>query len=202
MSRTARHRKCRPLLRSALVGYRRHSTAVLRVSVGLVFVWFGVMKFVPGASPAEDVATRAMDILSFGLVPAGVSRPLLALMETVIGLGLVTGFLLRPVLAVFFLHMAGVFSALVLLPGDMWNASTGTPTLEGQYIIKNVVLIAACLTVAAEEGVSRAARPDDGAAALPTVPEQRRPSHEALPPLTGLAPPEGGATAPFLRRGP
>ncbi|MGW4031569.1 DoxX family protein [Streptomyces sp. NPDC004838] len=158
MNGPGRHRRSEPLIGAALGRYRRYSTTVLRVSVGLVFIGFGVLKFVPGASPAQDVATRTMDVLSFGLVPAEASRPLLALMETVIGLGLVSGVLLRLVLATFFVHMAGVFSALLLLPGEMWNEQTATPTLEGQYIIKNVVLIAACLTVAADQGLTGAAR--------------------------------------------
>ncbi|MFE7135065.1 DoxX family membrane protein [Streptomyces sp. NPDC057638] len=147
-----------PALKAALQRYRPHSTTVLRVSVGLIFLWFGVMKFIPQTSPAEDVATRTMDVLSFGLVPPGATLPLLALFESAIGLGLITGVLLRLVLAAFFVHMAGVFSALLVLPGEMWDGSTGAPTLEGQYIIKNVVLIAACLTVAAdrrERGASR-----------------------------------------------
>ncbi|MEW1549511.1 DoxX family protein [Streptomyces tsukubensis] len=139
------------ILDAALCRYRRHSTTILRVSVGLVFVGFGVMKFAPDASPAEDIATRTMDVLAFGLVPSGATRPLLALFETTIGLGLITGILLRLVLAAFFLHMAGVFAALLILPDEMWNGQL--PTLEAQYIIKNVVLIAACLTVAAEESL-------------------------------------------------
>ncbi|MFE3097625.1 DoxX family protein [Streptomyces sp. NPDC059248] len=137
------------ILDAALCRYQRHSTTILRITVGLVFVGFGVMKFVPDASPAEDVASRTMDVLAFGLVPPGATRPLLALFETAIGVGLITGFLLRVVLAAFFLHMGGVFAALLILPDEMWNGQL--PTLEGQYIIKNVVLIAACLTVAAEE---------------------------------------------------
>ncbi|WP_260218739.1 DoxX family membrane protein [Streptomyces gossypii] len=121
------------------------------MSVGLTFIWFGAMKFFPQASPAEHVAIGTMDALTFGLVPADASRPLLALFETVIGLGLVTGVLLRVALAAFFVHMAGVCCALFLLPEEMWNGALVTPTLEGQYVIKNVVLIAACLAVAADE---------------------------------------------------
>ncbi|MDQ0794236.1 DoxX family protein [Streptomyces sp. B1I3] len=131
--------------------YRPHSTTILRVSVGLVFVWFGLMKFFPGASPAESIAIRTMDVLTFGLLPATVSCLLLALLETAIGVGLITGRLLRVALTAFFAHMTGVFSALFLLPAEMWNGTVPTPTLEGQYIIKNVVLIAACLTVAVDE---------------------------------------------------
>lgn len=138
-------------LTEALGRYRPHSITVLRVSIGLIFILFGVMKFVPEASPAEDVATRTMDVLSFGLMPAEATRPLLALFETAIGLGLVTGVLLRVVLIAFFAHMAGVFSALLILHGEMWDGPLAAPSLEGQYIIKNIVLIAACLAVAVEE---------------------------------------------------
>ncbi|MEU3567314.1 DoxX family protein [Kitasatospora sp. NPDC036755] len=131
-------------------GYRRVAPVALRVSVGVVYLWFGVLKFVPGGSPAEDLATRCMSLMTFDLVPPGVSRPLLALMEVAIGAGLVTGVLFRVVLAVFLVHMTGVFATLVLLPDEVWlHGVPPVPTLEGQYILKNVVLIAACLAVAA-----------------------------------------------------
>ncbi|MEO3978257.1 DoxX family protein [Streptomyces sp. CAU 1734] len=158
MDRPGRLPRSRAVLSTALGHYRPHSTTVIRVSVGLIFIWFGAMKFVPSASPAEDVATRTMDILCFGLVPMEATRPLLALFETTIGVGLLTGILLRPVLVAFFLHMAGTFSALLFLPGEMWDGQLATPTLEGQYVIKNVVLIAACLAVAADERLARPAR--------------------------------------------
>ncbi|CAM5271554.1 DoxX family protein OS=Streptomyces glaucescens OX=1907 GN=SGLAU_31795 PE=4 SV=1 [Streptomyces glaucescens] len=69
--------------------------------------------------------------------------------ETLIGLALITGLLLRPALTLLFAHMAGVFTSLALLPGQMWHH--GVPTLEGQYVLKNVILVAACLTVTADE---------------------------------------------------
>ncbi|AIR96065.1 DoxX family membrane protein [Streptomyces glaucescens] len=127
------------------------SAALLRVCVGAVFLWFGVLKFFPAASPAEGVAIRTATKLTLGLLPPDVTLRLLAAAETVIGLGLLTGILLRVALIGFFIHMAGVFSALLLLPGEMWQGGVPVPTLEGQYIIKNVVLVAACLVVAADE---------------------------------------------------
>jgi uncharacterized membrane protein YphA (DoxX/SURF4 family) len=65
----------------------RHGIRILRWSVGGVFFWFGVHRFFPGLSPAQDLAARTIDALSFGLVPATVSVPLLAALETAIGLG-------------------------------------------------------------------------------------------------------------------
>ncbi|MEV7167395.1 DoxX family protein [Streptomyces microflavus] len=130
--------------------YTRISPAVLRVCIGLVFCWFGVLKFFPGASAAEDFALGAMTELTLGLIPAPACLLLLAILETGIGLALLTGFLLRWALAAFFLHMAGVFLSLLVLPDAAWHTAA-VPTLEGQYVIKNIVLVAACLHIAADE---------------------------------------------------
>ncbi|MEU0311600.1 DoxX family protein [Streptomyces cyaneofuscatus] len=130
--------------------YTRISPTVLRVCIGLIFCWFGVLKFFPGASAAEDFAIGAMTELTLGFVPAPVCLLLLAVLETGIGLALLTGFLLRWALAAFFLHMAGVFLSLLVLPDAAWHTAA-VPTLEGQYVIKNIVLVAACLHIAADE---------------------------------------------------
>ncbi|MER5495519.1 DoxX family protein [Streptomyces sp. LE64] len=124
---------------------------LLRWSVGLVFLWFGILKLFPSTSPAEGVAVRAVSKMTLGLLPKDAIVPLLALMETAIGIGLVTGLLLRLTLVVFFGHMVGVFFALFLLADEMWQGGFLIPTMEGQYIIKNVVLIVACLLIAADE---------------------------------------------------
>ena len=76
-----------------------HSLRLLRVSLGAIFLLFGVLKFVPGLSPAQDLATRTTDVLSFGLVPAGLSIVVIAALECTIGLGLISGRRMRPVLA-------------------------------------------------------------------------------------------------------
>ncbi|MGX2992729.1 DoxX family protein [Streptomyces sp. JNUCC 64] len=131
---------------------------LLRLSVGAVFLWFGVLKLFPNVSPAEEVAVRASTKLTFGLLPQDVILPMLALLETAIGIGLVTGVLLRLTLVAFFAHMAGVFSALFVLHEEMWRGGAiPVPTMEGQYILKNVVLVVACLIVAADEWNRRAA---------------------------------------------
>lgn len=129
--------------------YRARSVAVLRISIGVVYCWFGVLKLFPAGGPAEEIAAAAMNKFTGGLLPTTVSMPLLGTAETLIGLALFTGLLLRPALVLFFGHMAGVFTSLALLPGQMWHH--GVPTLEGQYVLKNLVLVAACLAVAADE---------------------------------------------------
>ncbi|WP_338018013.1 DoxX family protein [Streptomyces taklimakanensis] len=147
-----RHHSYAPTAPTALTAlaafHRRHSLTVLRVCVGALFLWFGATKFLPGAGTAEDMATRVMSELTLGRVPAELSQPLLATLEVLIGVGLVTGLLPRLTLLVFFGHMAGTFTALVVLPAETWNG-VALPTLAGQYVIKNIVLVAAGLTIAA-----------------------------------------------------
>ena len=122
---------------------------LLRISVGIVFVWFGVLKFVPGLSPADELATRTIATLSFGLVQPDVSRPTLALWETLIGLGLISGRFMRATLLLLFLQMVGTVTPLFLFPAETWSRFPIAPTLEGQYIIKNIVLVSAGLVIGA-----------------------------------------------------
>ncbi|NUW03021.1 DUF417 family protein [Streptomyces sp. CAI 127] len=140
-----------------------HALALLRATVGIVFVGFGVLKLFPSASPAEQLAVDAATKMTLGLVPETVLLLSLATLETAIGIGLIAGRrLLRPALVAFFLHMGGVFSTLFLLPDAMWQPHSPAPTMEGQYVVKNVVLVAVCLVVAAHEWSRgyRSRRPD------------------------------------------
>lgn len=126
----------------------RHSLTVLRMGMGLVFVWFGVLKFFPGESPAEDLALGAIDVLTFGIVPAAVSLPLLAMLECAIGVGLLTGRFLRLTLVLLAVQMAGALSPLVLMPGEMFRTPWAA-TLEGQYVLKDIILVAAGMVLGA-----------------------------------------------------
>lgn len=127
----------------------RHAVTALRMSVGIVFLWFGVLKFFPGMSPAQELASRTIRILSLGLVPPSVSVPLLALLETTIGLGLVVGRYLRATILLLLLQMVGTVTPLVLFPGETFTRFPIAPTLEGQYIIKNLVLVSAAILIGA-----------------------------------------------------
>lgn len=127
----------------------RHAVRLLRLSLGIIFLWFGVLKFFPGVSPADELATRTISVLSFGLVEPHVSRPVLAAWETAIGLGLISGVWLRGVIALLALQMLGTVTPLVLFPEQTWRVIPIVPTLEGQYIIKNMVLVSAALVIGA-----------------------------------------------------
>lgn len=127
----------------------RYGVLLLRVSLGLVFFWFGVLKFFPGLSPAQDLATRTMEVLTFGLVPPSVSIPVLATWECAIGLGLMFGLFMRGTLLLLFVQMLGTIMPIFLFPNEAFNRIPYAPTLEGQYIIKNLVLVSAGLVIGA-----------------------------------------------------
>jgi len=127
----------------------RHAVTLLRVSVGVVYVWFGVLKFFPGLSPAQDLAARTIGVLSLGTLPPQRAVLLLALLETTIGVGLLTGRHLRAVLLLMLGQMAGTLTPLLLFPDETFTRFPIAPTLEGQYIIKNVVLISAAILIGA-----------------------------------------------------
>ena len=127
----------------------RHGLQLLRISLGVVFLWFGALKFFPGLSPASDLAARTIDVLSFGMVPASVSVPVLAAWECLIGLGLLVGKFMRATLLLLAIQMAGTLTPLVLFPAEVFTRIPYAPTLEGQYIIKNAVLISAAIVLGA-----------------------------------------------------
>lgn len=127
----------------------RHAITLVRVGLGVVFLWFGAIKFVPGWSPAEGLAAATIARLTGGAVPAAVSLPVLAAWETLIGIGLLTGRFLRLTLLLLFLQMPGTVMPLFLFPAETFTRVPFAPTLEGQYIIKNLVLVAAAFAVGA-----------------------------------------------------
>jgi uncharacterized membrane protein YphA (DoxX/SURF4 family) len=127
----------------------RFGIMLLRVSLGIVFFWFGALKFFPGLSPAQDLATRTIDILTFGLIPPNVSILVLATWECLIGIGLILGLFMRATLLLLFLQMLGTMAPIFFFPQEVFTRIPYAPTLDGQYIIKNIVLISAGLIIGA-----------------------------------------------------
>lgn len=125
----------------------KNSLTFLRLGMGVVFLWFGALKFFPGLSPASDLAVRTIDLLSFGFIPGYISLIMLAILETAIGLGFLTGKYLRLTLGLLIFQMAGTLTPLLLFPGEAFTVVPFAPTMEGQYIIKNLVLIGAGLVI-------------------------------------------------------
>ena len=128
---------------------RRYGILFLRFSLGVVFLWFGFLKFFPGLSPADQIATATITKLTFGIVKPNISIIILAIWETLIGLGLISGKFLRVTLFLLFTQMMGAMTPLLLFPAETFTQIPYAPTLEGQYIIKNLVLISAGMVVGA-----------------------------------------------------
>jgi uncharacterized membrane protein YkgB len=126
-----------------------HGVTLLRIALGVVFLWFGALKLVPGLSPAETLAGRTIETLTLGVVPASVAVPVLALWEVAIGIGLLVGRWMRVTLALLFVQMLGTITPLFLFPAETWVIFPIAPTLEGQYIIKNIVLVSAAIVLGA-----------------------------------------------------
>lgn len=127
----------------------RYGIVLMRIGLGIVFFWFGVLKFFPGLSPAQDLAMRTIDLLTFGLIPANLSMLILATWECAIGIGLMVGKFLRATILLLLMQMLGTVTPLALFPGEAFVAFPIAPTLEGQYIIKNIVLVTAALVIGA-----------------------------------------------------
>jgi uncharacterized membrane protein YkgB len=127
----------------------RNGVRLLRISLGVVFLWFGALKFFPGLSPATELALRTIEILTFGSVPPAVAINILAAWESAIGLGLIFGVFMRATLLLLFVQMLGTITPIFLFPELVFTRVPYAPTLEGQYIIKNLVLVSAGIVIGA-----------------------------------------------------
>lgn len=123
------------------------SADFLRIALGIVYLHFGLLKFFPDLSPAEMLATQTIMRLSVSWLDAHTALLLLAILECTIGLGFVLGIGLRWLPIAFLAHMAGTFTPLFVLPEITFKIAPFAPTLEGQYILKNLVFVAAGWTV-------------------------------------------------------
>jgi putative oxidoreductase len=130
----------------------RYSIIALRISMGAVYLGFGILKYFPGVSPAESLALATAHLLSFGLVPAimpnGVVLVLLATLECTIGLLLIMGRWLRVAIYLLGGQLVGILSPAVLLAGREFAGPHHMPTLEGQYVLKDVILVAVAMVIA------------------------------------------------------
>jgi len=133
---------------------RRWGVPTLRISLAVVFIWFGALK-VLGVSPVVDlVASTVYWVDPDWFVPA------LGVVEVLVGVGLAARFGLRLVLLVLALQMLGTFMVFVLLPEITFQ--DGNPlklTIEGEFVLKNLVLLAAAMVVGATVGSPEMAPP-------------------------------------------
>ncbi|MEE4178288.1 MAG: DoxX family membrane protein [Bacteroides sp.] len=122
---------------------------LLRISIGIIFFWFGALKFFDGLSPAEDIAVKTIDVLTFNLLPENLILYILATWEVLIGIGLLFNLFLRETLLLLYLQMLGTFTPVFLFPSEVFHIFPYSLTLEGQYIIKNLVVVSAGIVLGA-----------------------------------------------------
>jgi uncharacterized membrane protein YphA (DoxX/SURF4 family) len=126
-----------------------HGITFMRLALAGVFLWFGALKLIPGLSPAASLAGRTVVAMTAGIVPYELAIPAVGLLEILIGIGFLTGSAMRATILLLGLQMIGALAPLVLFPAETWTVFPIAPTLEGQYIIKNAVLIAGAVVVGA-----------------------------------------------------
>ena len=119
-----------------------YGLTIMRLGLGVVFLWFGALKLAPGASPAEDLVRNTIYFVDPDLF-----LPVLAVWEMLIGVGLLTGKYLRLTLLLLFAQMVGTALPLVVLPEAVWTNFPFVLTLEGQYIVKNLVIISSAIVL-------------------------------------------------------
>ncbi len=118
-----------------------------RIAIFIIFFWFGALKLLD-LSPAGPLAD-ALVTKTFGVGNFDVLFQILAIFECIIGILFLFPKFTRIVIPLLFIHMAVVCSPLFLVPELTWSKPF-VPTLEGQYIIKNVAIIALAIGIAAQ----------------------------------------------------
>ncbi len=126
----------------------KHDRSILlSLSIGIAYIWFGALKFVPQLSPAEDVAGETISLLTFHAVPNDISLLILAIIETVIGLFLLFNVRHRVVIISAIVHMLCTFTPLFLMSDQCFDKHFYDLSLLGQYIIKNLVILSALIVL-------------------------------------------------------
>jgi len=119
----------------------------LQYSIGFVYLLFGVLKFFPHLSPAEDLAEMTIRKMTFGLIQGRLSLTLLALLETWIGMFLILNIQTKLIIKVAIAHMVCTFFPFFFDPELTFNLSSKSLSMVGQYILKNIIIISTLLNL-------------------------------------------------------
>lgn len=119
---------------------------MLRVALGIVFLWFGALK-VLGISPVADIVSS-----TYSFLPQREFLLFLGIWEVLIGIGLLARIALRVTLALLWLQMAGTLIAPILNPALFFAGSNPFfLTSQGEFVVKNLVLIASSIVIGGHE---------------------------------------------------
>ncbi|MDF4204502.1 hypothetical protein PXD56_16115 [Maribacter sp. SA7] len=120
---------------------------ILRISIGIVYLIFGFIKFIPHLSPAEDLAKNTIGILTLGILPSQWGLLLLAVGETLIGIFLLLNWKPRIIISIAIIHILFTFTPLFLMPEEIFGKGELVFTLAGQYIFKNIIILSALFSL-------------------------------------------------------
>ena len=104
-----------------------HSIALLRITLGLVFLGYGVLKFFPGISPIEELATRTTTLLTLGVFTGHQAMDFVAALECIIGVCFLAGRFLRVGVWLMGAQMMGAMSPLLLFPAELFPGPLHAP---------------------------------------------------------------------------
>lgn len=128
-----------------IIGFcQKHANFFARFALFVVYFWFGFLKIIdisPANPLVEALQQKTLPFLSFSAFIV-----LFALLEMFIGFLFLFPRFDRVVLPLFVFHMITTFMPLIFLPEIAWQKAF-VPTLEGQYIIKNLALIALAVSI-------------------------------------------------------
>lgn len=125
----------------------KYGVKLLESSIGLIYIWFGVLKFFPNYSPAEMLAADTLNLLTLQLFDKQILIRILACGELLIGLALLLKFKSKHVIWGLLVHMGGTFSPIIFFPDQVFTHPPFGFSIVGQYIMKNVVIICAALVI-------------------------------------------------------
>jgi len=114
---------------------------IFSASIGIIYLWFGALKFLHSYSPAEALALQTINKLTFNLLADNFSLLTLAVWECFIGIALIFRLWMKPVLIIMFVHMFFTFAPFVFFPAVTFSHPPFGFSLVGQYIMKNIVII-------------------------------------------------------------
>lgn len=109
----------------------------------ILYFWFGIQKFFPHVSPAEDIAASTIRELTFGLITDRLALNLLAIWEVGAAILIIALPCKKWVLNIFFVHLIFTFTPFVFFPSLTFGETAGSLSLLGQYIVKNILLLIA-----------------------------------------------------------
>jgi uncharacterized membrane protein YphA (DoxX/SURF4 family) len=125
------------------------------ISIGIVYFAFGILKFFPHLSPAEDLAEKTIGKLTFGLVSGKFALISLAIMETLIGVAFILQFKHKAFIQLALFHMIATFLPFIFFPEITFDTSVSSFSIVGQYIVKNIIIISALLNLRSEYAIQQ-----------------------------------------------